>query len=79
MTTVCWRLLHPVRVLPFLLPVSAALAQTDPAALQWLKRIYTATQTLSYTGTFVYHQGQQVETTRITRRRAMNTNQGDRQ
>ncbi len=66
MTTVCSRLLHPVRVLPFLLPVSAALAQTDPAALQWLKRIYTATQTLSYTGTFVYHQGQQVETTRIT-------------
>jgi sigma-E factor negative regulatory protein RseB len=65
-TTVYSRLLHPVRVLPFLLPVSAAIAQTDPTALQWLKRIYTATQTLSYTGTFVYNQGQQVETTRIT-------------
>jgi sigma-E factor negative regulatory protein RseB len=60
------RLLRPARVLPFLLPVSAAIAQTDPAALQWLQRIYTATQTLSYTGTFVYHQGQQVETSRIT-------------
>ena len=60
------RLLRPVRVLPFLLPMSAAIAQTDTAALQWLQRIYTATQTLSYTGTFVYHQGQQVETSRIT-------------
>lgn len=60
------RLLLRVRVLPFLLPVSAAMAQTDASALQWLQRIYTATQTLSYTGTFVYHQGQQVETSRIT-------------
>lgn len=60
------RLLRRVRVLPFLLPVSAAIAQTDPSALQWLQRIYAATQTLSYTGTFVYHQGQQVETSRIT-------------
>jgi len=55
-----------VRVLPFLLPVSAALAQTDPAAMQWLQRIYSATQKLSYTGTFVYQHGQQVETSRIT-------------
>lgn len=60
------RLLRQARVLPFLIPVSAAIAQTDPSALQWLQRIYTATQTLSYTGTFVYHQGQQVETSRIT-------------
>ena len=66
MTVGYLRLLRPVRVLPFLLPVSAAIAQTDPSALQWLQRIYTATQTLSYTGTFVYHQGQQVETSRIT-------------
>ncbi len=66
MNAACLRLLQPVRVLPFLLPVSAAIAQTDPVALQWLKRIHTATQTLSYSGTFVYHQGQQVETTRIT-------------
>ncbi|MGC2519225.1 MAG: MucB/RseB C-terminal domain-containing protein [Burkholderiales bacterium] len=59
-------LLLPVRILPFLLPVSAAIAQTDASALQWLQRIYSATQKLSYTGTFVYQQGQQVETSRIT-------------
>jgi sigma-E factor negative regulatory protein RseB len=58
----CWR---PVRVLPFLLPVSAALAQTDSSALQWLQRIYTASEKLSYTGTFVYQQGARVETSRI--------------
>ena len=56
---------HPVRVLPFLLPVSAALAQTDPSALQWLQRIYSASEKLSYSGTFVYQQGQRVETSRI--------------
>ena len=60
------RQLFTFRVLPFLLPVSAAIAQTDPAAMQWLQRIYSATQKLSYTGTFVYQQGQQVETSRIT-------------
>ncbi len=60
------RLLRPVRVLPFLLPVSAAIAQTDASALQWLQRIYSATQQLNYTGTFVYQHGQQVETSRIT-------------
>jgi sigma-E factor negative regulatory protein RseB len=60
-----WRAWHPVRVLPFLLPVSAALAQTDPSALQWLQRIYAASEKLSYTGTFVYQQGQRVETSRI--------------
>jgi sigma-E factor negative regulatory protein RseB len=59
------RLFGSVRVLPFLLPVSAAIAQTDPSALQWLQRIYAATQKLSYAGTFVYQQGQQVETSRI--------------
>jgi sigma-E factor negative regulatory protein RseB len=59
-----------LRFLPFgvlLLPVSAAYAQTDPAAMQWLQRIYSATQKLSYTGTFVYHHDNQVETSRITR------------
>jgi sigma-E factor negative regulatory protein RseB len=56
---------HPVRVLPFLLPVSAALAQTDTSALQWLQRIYAASEKLSYAGTFIYQQGQQVETSRI--------------
>ena len=44
-----------------------ALAQTDPAARQWLQRIYSATQKLSYTGTFVYYHDDQVETSRITR------------
>lgn len=51
----------------FLLPVSAALAQSDPQALQWLQRIHSATQKMSYTGVFVYQHGQQLETSRITR------------
>src|SRR5580765_6861556 len=59
------RLWRPVVLLPFLLPVSAATAQTDISALQWLQRIYAATEKLSYAGTFVYQQGQQVETSRI--------------
>jgi sigma-E factor negative regulatory protein RseB len=50
-----------------LLPLSAAFAQNDPAAMQWLQRIYTATQRLSYTGTFVYQHDDRVETSRITR------------
>jgi sigma-E factor negative regulatory protein RseB len=60
-----WRAWHPMRVLPFLLPVSAAIAQTDTSALQWLQRIYAASEKLSYSGTFVYQQGQRVETSRI--------------
>jgi sigma-E factor negative regulatory protein RseB len=60
-----WRMWHPVRVLPFLVPVSAAIAQTDTSALQWLQRIYAASEKLSYAGTFVYQQGQRVETSRI--------------
>src|SRR5256885_6007305 len=55
-----------IRIPLFLLPVSAAIAQTEPPALQWLQRIYAATEKLSYSGTFVYQQGQQVETSRIT-------------
>ncbi|MGB5079141.1 MAG: MucB/RseB C-terminal domain-containing protein [Burkholderiales bacterium] len=51
--------------LPFLLPAAAAIAQTDGSALDWLQRIYAASQKLSYSGTFVYQQGQQVETSRI--------------
>ena len=66
MGPVALRLLGTARALPFLLPVSAALAQTDTSALQWLQRVYTATQKLSYSGVFVYQQGQQVETSRIT-------------
>ena len=60
-----WRMWPPVRVLPFLLPMSAAIAQTDTSAMQWLQRIYSASEKLSYAGTFVYQQGQQVETSRI--------------
>ena len=60
-----WRMWYPVRVLPFLLPVSAAIAQTDTSAMQWLERIYSASEKLSYVGTFVYQQGQRVETSRI--------------
>jgi sigma-E factor negative regulatory protein RseB len=59
-----------LRLLSFgvlLLTVSAAHAQTDPEAMRWLQRIYSATQKLSYTGTFVYHHDDQVETSRITR------------
>src|SRR5882672_2532286 len=59
------RVWQGMRIPLFLLPVSAAIAQTEPSALQWLQRIYAATEKLSYTGTFVYQQGQQVETSRI--------------
>jgi sigma-E factor negative regulatory protein RseB len=36
-------------------------------ASAWLKKIYYASQTLSYTGTFVYRQGDRSESSRITR------------
>ena len=42
--------------------------QAPPEALDWLQRIYRATETLSYTGTFVYQQGNRSETSRISRR-----------
>jgi sigma-E factor negative regulatory protein RseB len=42
-------------------------AARDVDALGWLQRIYTATQKLSYTGTFVYQNGTETETSRITR------------
>lgn len=42
-------------------------AQSTPEALDWLRRIYQATETLSYRGTFVYQQGERAETSRITR------------
>ncbi|MSQ72965.1 MAG: siderophore-interacting protein [Betaproteobacteria bacterium] len=51
----------------FLLPFSAAFAQTEPTALDLLQRVYSATLKLSYTGTFLYQQGQSSETSRITR------------
>jgi len=44
---------------------AGARAQSDGAA--WLQRIYSASQKLSYTGTFVYQHGGQTETSRITR------------
>lgn len=45
-----------------------AQAQSTPEALDWLRKIYRATETLSYTGTFVYQQGDRTETSRIARR-----------
>lgn len=47
--------------------MGAAQAQTTPEALGWLRRIYEATQKLSYTGTFVYQHAERSETSRITR------------
>ncbi len=45
------------------LTVHAARADGDP--LSWLQRIHTASEKLSYTGTFVYRSGVQTETSRI--------------
>ena len=61
------KLLRRALIALSLLPISTAFAQSDSAAMQWLQRIYSATQRLSYTGTFVYHHDDQVETSRITR------------
>ena len=49
--------------------VGPAVAQSEASgdATRWLQRIYTATERLSYTGTFVYQHGEQVETSRVTR------------
>jgi len=51
------RVWQGMRIPLFLLPVSAAIAQTEPSALQWLQRIYAATEKLSYSGTFVIPAG----------------------
>jgi len=53
-----------------LLWAAAGLAQAQgaPEAMDWLRKIYQATEKLSYTGTFVYQQGERTETSRITRR-----------
>jgi sigma-E factor negative regulatory protein RseB len=48
------------------LAVGAAQAQS-PETLAWLRKINEATQRLSYTGTFVYQNGNRTETSRITR------------
>lgn len=42
-------------------------AQNPPDAAAWLRKIYEASQKLSYSGTFVYRQGQQSESSRIVR------------
>ena len=48
-----------------LLALAALAARADSDTLSWLQRIHTATQKLSYTGTFVYRSGDQTETSRI--------------
>jgi sigma-E factor negative regulatory protein RseB len=52
-------------------PVGAVHAQTDPLidkreAQAWLKKIRTAAQNLNYAGVFIYQQGDQVRSSRIT-------------
>lgn len=58
-----------IRALGILILVWAGLAQaqTSPDAMALLRRIYQATEKLSYAGTFVYQQGDRAETSRITR------------
>jgi sigma-E factor negative regulatory protein RseB len=51
---------------PLLIAAAAAQAQS-PESLAWLRKIQDATRNLSYTGTFVYQQGNRSETSRITR------------
>ena len=48
------------------LAAGAAEAQS-PETLGWLRKMYDASQKLSYSGTFVYQQGARSETSRITR------------
>lgn len=61
-----------LRTLGLVLLACCSLAQaqggTSADALVLLRKIYQATDKLSYTGTFVYQQGERVETSRITRR-----------
>ena len=49
------------------LAAGAAFAEGTAEALGWLRRIHDATQKLSYHGTFVYQQGDRIETSRIAR------------
>ena len=48
-----------------LLALSLQTVRAEGDGLSWLKRMHAATQTLSYTGTFVYRSGDQAETSRI--------------
>ena len=61
-----------MRALAFLLIFPALVLAQAPSrnsqdAAGWLKRIYEASQKLSYSGTFVYRQGDRSESSRITR------------
>src|SRR5436309_1503580 len=47
--------------------VAGAACAQSPESLAWLRKIQDATRNLSYTGTFVYQQGNRNETSRITR------------
>jgi sigma-E factor negative regulatory protein RseB len=56
------------RALGFSALLCAGLVQAQtPEALDWLRRIHDATHRLSYSGTFVYQNGNRSETSRITR------------
>jgi sigma-E factor negative regulatory protein RseB len=48
-----------------LLALSTQAAWAEGDALSWLQRIHSATRKLSYTGTFIYHSGDQAETSHI--------------
>jgi sigma-E factor negative regulatory protein RseB len=52
--------------IPLAFVAGAAIAQS-PETLSWLRKIQDATRNLSYSGTFVYQQGNKNETSRITR------------
>ncbi|HEY9396550.1 MAG TPA: MucB/RseB C-terminal domain-containing protein [Burkholderiales bacterium] len=45
----------------------AAVQAQEYDPLQWLERMYSASKHLSYSGTFLYQHGDQIETSRITR------------
>ena len=53
--------------LVLLLCCGLAQAQTSAEAMTLLRRISQATERLSYTGTFIYQQGERIETSRIAR------------
>jgi sigma-E factor negative regulatory protein RseB len=56
------------RVLALAAALGAGAAQAQsPETLGWLRKMYDASQKLSYSGTFVYLQGKHSETSRITR------------
>jgi sigma-E factor negative regulatory protein RseB len=58
----CWSGLAAAQTAP-----APAAAQSTAESLALLRKIYHATEKMSYTGTFVYQQGDRIETSRITR------------